>query len=186
MLRGKARYRYYLASAAVGDGIRLITRTVCSLEVALKFHVALVAIKQKTAFGTGSFDVRFRNALQTSLQEFGLDAKSMGLKFIVSLKALWLKTPLRTPAYSVPSGLDKGLKAFERLQEARGPARRNYVLRSAAPGEVEGHWERLQGTYLSVMMEAGCQEQDVRARLEILKSEHRARHEDLALLSASS
>ena len=27
-----SRYRYYLASAAVGDGLRLITRTVCSLE----------------------------------------------------------------------------------------------------------------------------------------------------------
>eukprot|EP00913_Durusdinium_trenchii_P027801 g26069.t1 len=88
-----------------------MTRTVSSLEVALRFHSLLVVVKQRTYVGSGSFESRFRNALSTTLSEFDVDPDSMGLKIIVSLRVLWMKTPLRTPAYFVASHLDKGLQA---------------------------------------------------------------------------
>ncbi|CAK9061225.1 unnamed protein product [Durusdinium trenchii] len=167
--RGSRKYRYYLASAAV-DGLRLMTRTVSSLEVALRFHSLLVVVKQRTYVGSGSFESRFRNALSTTLSEFDVDPDSMGLKIIVSLRVLWMKTPLRTPAYFVASHLDKGLQALHRLQQARGHAQ-NYVLRTVTQAELDKRWAHIRGEYLDIMMEAGCNKQAVMSRLDVLDRE---------------
>eukprot|EP00434_Breviolum_minutum_P017681 symbB.v1.2.015606.t1/scaffold1172.1/size134038/3 len=165
----RGKYKYYLASAAV-EGLRMVTKTVGSLEVALSFHSILVVIKQRTTFLSGSFEARFRAALSSTLSEFKVDPDSMGLKFIISLRVLWMKAPLRTPAYFVASQLEKGLQALDRLRKARGCAR-NYVLRSVDKIELDRRWQRIRGEYLDVMLEAGCKKEVVEDRLEILDQE---------------
>lgn len=163
------KYRYYMASAAIG-GLRLVTRTVCSLEVAFTFHSILVVIKQRTKLLCGSFETRFRAALKSTFLEFKADPESMGLKFIVSLRVLWMKTPLRTPAYFVASQLDNGLQALHRLRKARGSVR-NYVLRAVNTVDLDERWTQIRGEYLDVMVEAGRKKQSVLDRLELLDRE---------------
>lgn len=163
------KYRYYMASAAV-EGLRLVTRTVGSLEVALTFHSILVVIKQRTRFLRGNFEARFRAALSSTFSEFKADPESMGLKFIVSLRVLWMKTPLRTPAYLVASQLDNGLQALHRLRKARGSVR-NCVLRAVNTVDLDEQWTQIRGEYLDVMVEAGCKKQSVLDRLELLDRE---------------
>jgi len=165
----RGKYKYYLASAAM-EGLRMVTKTVGSLEVALSFHSILVVIKQRTTFLSGSFEARFRAALSSTLSEFKVDPDSMGLKFIISLRVLWMKAPLRTPAYFVASQLEKGLQALDRLRKARGCAR-NYVLRAVDKIELDRRWQRIRGEYLDVMLEAGCKKEVVEDRLEILDQE---------------
>eukprot|EP00435_Cladocopium_sp_Y103_P047241 s1675_g13.t2 len=137
------KYRYYMASAAI-EGLRLVTRTVGSLEVALTFHSILVVIKQRTSCLHGNFEARFRAALSSTFSEFKADPESMGLKFIVSLRVLWMKTPLRTPAYLVASQLDNGLQALHRLRKARGSVR-NYVLRAVNTVDLDEQWTQIRG-----------------------------------------
>ncbi|CAJ1351359.1 unnamed protein product [Effrenium voratum] len=173
------KYRYYLASAAVGDGLRLITRTVCSLEAALNFHAVLVVIKKRTLLGTGSLDSRFRDALRSTFFDFRMDPDDMGLKFIVGLRVLWMKSPLRTPAYLVASQLDAGLQALQRLHKARGYVK-NYVLRSVSQGELEKRWEQIRGEYLDIMIEAGCERQAVSNRLDVLDRERNSKLQEQA------
>ena len=51
-------HRYYLASQVVVNGLRLFSRTDRSLEVALRFHIALVTIKQRASAEEGSSEER--------------------------------------------------------------------------------------------------------------------------------
>lgn len=188
--RGGRTYRYYFASTTVG-GLYLLSRTDSSLRRAIVYHMVLLTIRQRTApwpttgepcsgfevEAAEAFDACFRKAVLTTLDEFGVTAVAMGLKFIVSFRALWIKTPLRTPAYSVPAELEVGLAVRRRLALARGavPRHRSHVLRRDAA--AVGSWMRLRDEYLQVMVEAGCPRDVVLTRLQTLDKERASRQQ---------
>jgi len=178
VLRKGGRYRYYYASTTLA-GLRLITRTNRELSMVLQFHVALLTIKQRTCSGIGKFEARFCTAVGSTLTELGLDAKCIGLKFRVILRPLWAETHLRSRSYNVPSGLEAGLVAWRCLTNARGDVSRgrHNVMRVVAPAELDLAWSRLRHEYLGVMVQAGCSQEPVSARLDQLERKRQAGQE---------
>lgn len=169
---------FYYAQMCV-DGLYLMSKADRDLGTVVQYRQVLFAIKKKMAGhedkAAANFERRFREAVQQSLKESGLDAHSMGLRFKVIIRALWLSRSLRTGVYSMAQ-IDAGLCAWRRLRSTRGPkSGRCHVWRSAsAIAEVEEEWAKLSTVYSQILADAGLAPSSVQARLGAMHEERRA------------
>merc|ERR1711924_525201 len=103
--------------------------------------------------GEGSFEARFRNAVEAAWDDFGPEIRALGLKFRVRLRVLWVSTPLRSAPYKIFSKpeLEAGLAACQRLQAARVRAipHRWDIPYSTSVSVLAGAWSKLQREYLN-------------------------------------
>lgn len=174
---------FYTAQLSIGN-LRLMSKADRNLGVVLAFRDVLVSIRQRllsasmprSAAGIvdGAFESRFRAAVHEALAEWSADATSMGLRFKVCIRPLWVSKPLSTPAYSVAKHMDKGLRALRRLSVARGQVvvGRSHVLRARPLEDVRQEWQRLRDAYIETMVDAGRQRPGVVARLDLLQNEY--------------
>jgi len=170
-------------SAAQGVAIQLFTRVSTNLEEALRYHMVLVAIRQRTMFPpSGSehltFEDRFHKAVDYTLKEIGMDATEMDLKFVLNLRVLWISSSLRTPPYSVVGQMQAGLADWRALDTARGRVQhRSYVLRQLAPEAIGESWGKLRQEYLRIMTWFGRCPAKIARRLDMLQQHHNSQLE---------
>jgi len=166
------------AAAAPGVALQLITRVSTSLKEALRYHMALVAIRQRTMLPPSGlehlkFEDRFRKAVDFTLNELNMDASEMDLKFVISLRVLWIDSSLRTPPYSVVEQMQDGLADWRALDSARGRvSHRSYVLRHVAPQAIAESWAKLRQEYLRIMTWFGRCPCKIARRLDRLQQHH--------------
>lgn len=179
---------YYWAQVGVGS-LQLMSRAHRDQRLALRVRDALLCIRQRaldcghdlvheSASEQNDFPVVFRKAIFEVLQEHGLDAMNIGLRFFVSLKPLWATRRLCTRPYTVPTEMEMGLQAWRRLTAAKGEVRRrSHVLRLVSPLELEQERQKFHTVYSEVMAEAGCCQRQLLSRLEALKIEQHGQQE---------
>eukprot|EP00931_Biecheleriopsis_adriatica_P019792 TRINITY_DN13390_c0_g2_i1.p1 TRINITY_DN13390_c0_g2~~TRINITY_DN13390_c0_g2_i1.p1 ORF type:complete len:382 (-),score=73.17 TRINITY_DN13390_c0_g2_i1:21-1166(-) len=171
--RGKAQNCYFAAHAYVGC-LQLLSKTERRLEVALRHLAVLLCIRRRfdvEAQGS-TFESRFRAAVFGALSELDADPEAIGLRFVVSIRTLWISSPLRSPPYRIAE-LEAGLCARRLLWEARAG-----FPHSAAPGlgpvsfaAVEAAWAKLRQAYARIAGEAGSCPRRADARLRSLEVE---------------
>lgn len=123
-----------------------------------------------------------REVLIDEPRQHGFAAEEMRLRISVCVPAkFWVGVNLKTPQFSVPSGLEHALKAWRRLTSARdsvyrGKANRHTFTTKNTPEELQSAWLRIRRVYLDVSAKAGHARGRVAARLHELEEKRRKLH----------
>jgi len=182
--------RLLYAAAGIVGPFRLSTRFVADLGTAIGFRQVISTFSRRVlACGGEAVDEAFaRTVAEETLA--GTSSRgpwaAMGLRFAVAISArYWVGRQLLTPRYAVPAGTEAGLRAWRRLNEARGLVYRGHtnrysIIQRHTPSQLEEAWRRLREAHLDVWAEAGKDRSKVAAQIGALEERHQAHRRRLA------
>eukprot|EP00746_Dinoflagellata_sp_MGD_P016200 gnl/MRDRNA2_/MRDRNA2_136445_c0_seq1.p1 gnl/MRDRNA2_/MRDRNA2_136445_c0~~gnl/MRDRNA2_/MRDRNA2_136445_c0_seq1.p1 ORF type:complete len:515 (-),score=114.37 gnl/MRDRNA2_/MRDRNA2_136445_c0_seq1:131-1675(-) len=173
---------WYSARVTVGM-IWFVTKEVLDLAASIEFLVILTSIKQRAivaldsvkASAPDTFELIVREAVVTTLKEHGVDGeRDLGLRFYICIPAHgWIGRKLMTPSFHI-SDLDLGLRAWRRLQQARGEVHHGHrISQRCGPGDSWSMWIHVRETFLGVLDEMGHSRANGMAKLEAHERAHK-------------
>jgi len=189
-MRGIQRHRCgrslsFRACVGVGS-LRFITAYNADLSKAQHQLEALLRLRERIVAAGGTskklpedFEDKLRQAIADEPE-----ASKLELQFHASVSAkFWVGTRLDTPCFSVSDGLEGGLRAWRRLNEARDGFGRErerggccpLQWQRSTPQQLEEAWLQLRRAYVSTWAEAGRCPRRSEARLKALEARHEAR-----------
>lgn len=178
------RGTYYWSEVAVGNALRLRSRAASDVSLVRHYNGILRCVREEVlregpdAAGAKEDDAHLQ-FMQRFRSEIAKVPHEVGVRFVVSMKPLWSMRKLYTRTYSVAE-VDEGLRAWQRLREARGHLmRQSHVLWWHPPAKLAKDRQELRAAYLESQSESqrgadGCR---VSAKLDALEAEQTLRQE---------